>query len=421
MVLIPVREDIYKSLAPTSKSCTCRSHCGYCSEFHPDNQCIQKPKKRSEMKPLEIPKRLEIVSGACRFAFLFIVVTQFSINWVSGDLIVRKVFGPEVPTGKYKHPSSFDELDNGDLYLAYYGGAGEYSSGTVVYGARLNKGSSHWSQPKRIAGNPFRSLGNPVVWQGPDGLVWLFYVTRFGDTWSTSRIKVKISRDGAVSWSDSALLTIEPGTMVRAHPIVLQTGEYLLPIYHETGHDTELVGPGTTSFFLRYNPSNKKWSSSKRIRSDHGNLQPAVAQVDDRHLIAYCRRGGGYEPTTEGYLIRSESRDGGHTWGKGTNSSFPNPNSAVDFIKLRSGRLLLVYNHNMNDRTPLTAALSSDNGKTFPHRMNIAAGQGSFAYPTVVQTRNGKIHVTFTSQERTQINHAIFDENDLLSKPDKKK
>ena len=372
------------------------------------------------MKTLEIPKRLDIVSGACRFAFLFIVVTQFSINWVSGDLIVRKVFGPEVPTGKYKHPSSFDELDNGDLYLAYYGGAGEYASGTVVYGARLNKGSSRWSQPKKIAGNPFRSLGNPVVWQGPNGVVWLFYVTRFGNTWSTSRIKVKISRDGAVSWSDSALLTIEPGTMVRAHPIVLQTGEYLLPIYHETGHDTELVGPDTTSFFLRYNPSNKKWSSSKRIRSDHGNLQPAVAQVDDRHLIAYCRRGGGYEPTTEGYLIRSESRDGGHTWGKGTNSSFPNPNSAVDFIKLRSGRLLLVYNHNMNDRTPLTAALSSDNGKTFPHRMNIAAGQGSFAYPTVVQTRNGKIHVTFTSQERTQINHAIFDENDLLSKPDKK-
>jgi len=373
------------------------------------------------MKPLEIPKRLDIVSGACRFAFFFIIVTQFSINWVSGDLIVRKIFGPEVPTGKYKHPSSFDELDNGDLYLAYYGGAGEYASGTVVYGARLNKGSSHWSQPKKIASNPFRSLGNPVVWQGPDGLVWLFYVTRFGDTWSTSRIKVKISRDGAVSWSDSALLTIEPGTMVRAHPIVLQTGEYLLPIYHETGHDTELVGPETTSFFLRYNPSNKKWSSSKRIRSDHGNLQPAVAQVDDRHLIAYCRRGGGYEPTTEGYLIRSESRDGGHTWGKGTNSSFPNPNSAVDFIKLRSGRLLLVYNHNMNDRTPLTAALSSDNGKTFSHRMNIAAGQDSFAYPTIVQTEDGRIHVTFTSQERTQINHAIFDENDLLSKPDNKK
>ena len=373
------------------------------------------------MKTSKFPKHLGIISGAYRFGFLFIIVTQFSINMVRGELIVRKVFGPEVPTGQYKHPSSFDELDNGDLYLAYYGGAGEYASGTVVYGARLNKKSGHWSQPRKIVGNPFRSLGNPVVWQGPDGLVWLFYVTRFGDTWSTSRIKVKISRDGAASWSDSALLTIEPGTMVRAHPIVLQTGEYLLPIYHETGHDTELIGPDTTSFFLRYNPSNKKWSSSKRIRSDFGNLQPAVAQVDDKHLIAYCRRGGGYEPTTEGYLIRSESRDGGHTWSKGTNSSFPNPNSAVDFIKLRSGRLLLVYNHNMNDRTPLTAALSSDNGKTFSHRMNIAEGKDSFAYPTIVQTKDGRIHVIFSSQGRSQINHAIFDENDLLSKPYNKK
>ena len=373
------------------------------------------------MKTSKFPKHLGIISGAYRFGFLFIIVTQFSINMVRGELIVRKVFGPEVPTGQYKHPSSFDELDNGDLYLAYYGGAGEYASGTVVYGARLNKKSGHWSQPRKIVGNPFRSLGNPVVWQGPDGLVWLFYVTRFGDTWSTSRIKVKISRDGAASWSDSALLTIEPGTMVRAHPIVLQTGEYLLPIYHETGHDTELIGPDTTSFFLRYNPSNKKWSSSKRIRSDFGNLQPAVAQVDDKHLIAYCRRGGGYEPTTEGYLIRSESRDGGHTWSKGTNSSFPNPNSAVDFIKLCSGRLLLVYNHNMNDRTPLTAALSSDNGKTFSHRMNIAEGKDSFAYPTIVQTKDGRIHVIFSSQGRSQINHAIFDENDLLSKPYNKK
>jgi len=75
----------------------------------------------------------------------------------------------------------------------------------------------------------------------------------------------------------------------------------------------------------------------------------------------------------------------------------------------------------MNDRTPLTTALSSDNGKTFPHRLNIAAGQDSLAYPTAVQTRNGRLHVTLTSGEQTQINHAVFDENDLLRRPDTKK
>jgi hypothetical protein len=75
----------------------------------------------------------------------------------------------------------------------------------------------------------------------------------------------------------------------------------------------------------------------------------------------------------------------------------------------------------MNDRTPLTAALSSDNGKTFSHRMNIAEGKDSFAYPTIVQTKDGRIHVIFSSQGRSQINHAIFEENDLLSKPYNKK
>ena len=41
------------------------------------------------------------------------------------DIVTTQVIGKEFP-GKYKHPASFDELDNGDLYLAYFGGGGEY-------------------------------------------------------------------------------------------------------------------------------------------------------------------------------------------------------------------------------------------------------------------------------------------------------
>ena len=65
-----------------------------------------------------------------------------------------------------------------------------------------------------IADTPDRGEGNPVVWQAPDGVVWLFYVNRYDETWSSSRIKAKISRDGAVTWSDSFMLTFEPGAMV---------------------------------------------------------------------------------------------------------------------------------------------------------------------------------------------------------------
>ena len=114
---------------------------------------------------------------------------------------VQKVFGREAP-GPYKHPACIGELDNGDQLLVYYGGEGEYAVDTKVYGSRRKSGEKNWSPPQIIADTPFRSEGNAVVWQAPDGIVWLYYVVRYGDTWSSSRIQAKISRDRSQTWSD---------------------------------------------------------------------------------------------------------------------------------------------------------------------------------------------------------------------------
>jgi predicted neuraminidase len=349
-------------------------------------------------------------------------VLGLAVPAAAGELTVRRVFGPEVPTGPYKHPASMTELADGSLYLVYYGGEGEYANDTAVYGSRLKPGAAAWPAPRPIARDPFRSLGNGVVWQDPAGRVWLFYVTRFGPTWSNSRIQAKVSDDGAETWSDPSLLALEEGMMVRNRPIVLHDGDYLLPVYKETGNDPEFVGPGSCSLFLRYSPKTKGWTETGRIRSPRGNIQPAVVALDDTHLIAYCRRGGGYGPEEKGYLVRSESHDGGRTWSEGRDSAFPNPNAAVDFLRLKSGRLLLVYNDSMRGRSPLTVALSSDNDRTWPVKRNLAEGPGDFAYPSAFQARDGRIHVVFTSERRTVINHAVFDEgwvagNATLSAP----
>ncbi|MCC6488514.1 MAG: hypothetical protein IT364_13540, partial [Candidatus Hydrogenedentes bacterium] len=80
----------------------------------------------------------------------------------STSIEIYRVFGPEHP-GPYKHPASITQLDNGDLYIAYYGGAGEYSQGTAVYGSRLKTGETQWSSPAVIADTPFHGDGNPVV------------------------------------------------------------------------------------------------------------------------------------------------------------------------------------------------------------------------------------------------------------------
>ncbi len=346
-------------------------------------------------------------------ASLLIVVSALC---AAAELRTERVFGPEVPTGPYKHPAAISALDNGDLYLVYYGGAGEYATDTSVYGSRLRKGDKTWSAPQVIAHDPFRSTGNGVVWQAPDGAVWLFYVVRFGDTWSESRIQVKISRDRAATWSDSSVLDLRAGMMVRCHPIALTDGDYLLPVYHETGHDPEVVGAESASLFLRYDHTTKAWTSTNEIHSRIGNIQPAVVQVNDNYLIAYCRRGADYAPRTDGFLVRSESRDAGRTWSPGLETEFPNPNSAVEFLKLNSGNLLLIYNDHMYRRTPLTVALSADTDKTWPWRRNIAAGANDFAYPSAVQTPDGLIHVVYTSDRRQVIHHAVFAEDWIRGK-----
>jgi predicted neuraminidase len=348
-----------------------------------------------------------MIAGLLLLASLLILTPQ---QRGTPTLKNQRVFGPEIPTGPYKHPAALTELENGDLYLVYYGGDAEYATDTGVFGARKKAGSPRWSRPQRIAKDPFRSLGNAVVWQAPDKVVWLFYVVRWGSTWSTSRIQAKISTDNAKTWSESFVLTEEEGTMVRGRPIVLSSGEYLLPVYHETGKDTEIVGADTTSRFLRFDPKRRLWEPSGAITSKKGNLQPAIAEISPGYVVAYCRRGGGYDAVTDGYIIRAESHDSGRTWTEGKDTPLPNPNAAVDLLKLQSGNLVLVYNDNMNERTPLTVALSTDGEKTWKFKRNISIAQIDHGYPYMIQARDGKIHIVYTTAKRTTIQHVVLDE-----------
>jgi predicted neuraminidase len=113
-------------------------------------------------------------------------------------------------------------------------------------------------------------------------------------------------------------------------------------------------------------------------------------------------------------MLRAESHDGGTTWSDATDTEFRNPNSAVDVLKLRNQHIVLVYNDHMYRRTPLSVALSTDAGKTFPHRRTIGGGDNTFAYPYMIQTRDDKILVLYTTNSRTTIMLAEFYESAIL-------
>jgi predicted neuraminidase len=330
------------------------------------------------------------------------------------EIRTELLFGPDSPAGRYKHAACITTLQNGDLFLVFYSGAAEYAPDTAIYASRLRAGESRWSEPRRIARDAFRPLGNPVVWQSPDGQMWLFYCVRFGDTWSTSRIAVKLSDDGGQSWSDAALMLPGTGWMVRSKPIAVQSGDFLLPIYEEVGAERDRVSAETSSLFLRFDASGKTWTPTTRLRSKYGNLQPAVVEFAPGRLLAYSRRGGSYSGRErDGWLIALRSIDDGRTWIVTPDRRFPNPNSAADLIRLQSGRLLLLFNNSFSQRTPLTASLSNDGGATWPWQRDLASGPGAFAYPSATQEPSGLIRVVYTSDDRTTLRLATFRESDL--------
>jgi predicted neuraminidase len=96
--------------------------------------------------------------------------------------------------------------------------------------------------------------------------------------------------------------------------------------------------------------------------------------------------------------------------------SLPNPDSGTDAVTLKDGRQLLVYNHNIRTgsnnkgRSPLNVALSDD-GKNWSAALvleNDPEAPNGFAYPAVIQTSDGLVHITYT-WERKKIKHVVLD------------
>jgi len=76
-------------------------------------------------------------------------------------------------------------------------------------------------------------------------------------------------------------------------------------------------------------------------------------------------------------------------------------------VNMKDGRFVLVYNHSLRDRSPLSVAVSSD-GKTWQAALNLETEPGEYSYPAVICTRDGKLHVTYTWR-RLKIKHAVLD------------
>jgi predicted neuraminidase len=130
----------------------------------------------------------------------------------------------------------------------------------------------------------------------------------------------------------------------------------------------------------------------------HGIIQPSVVALNAKHLRLYAR--------SSFDILRiavADSYDAGLTWTPARLVDVPNPNSGIDAIALRDGRVVLIYNNTPSGRTPLNLAVSTD-GEHFRMFQTLENESGEYSYPALIQTGSGDLEITYTVN-RTAIRH----------------
>jgi predicted neuraminidase len=135
-------------------------------------------------------------------------------------------------------------------------------------------------------------------------------------------------------------------------------------------------------------------------------LQPSVVQLSDGRLIAFFRDG-----TSAHRIQRSESTDGGMNWSPITATTLPNPGGGVEAIALAGGDLAMIYNDKESSpRDRLAVSISKDRGLTWTSTRHLENTPGErFDYPSIVQSRDGSLHATYSYNLKT-IKHVTFNE-----------
>ena len=305
---------------------------------------------------------------------------------------VSFVFGAKRPFPQC-HASTIAETPDGNLVAAWFGGTREKDNDVGIWTS--NYDGEKWSDPVEVAKVNETPHWNPVLFKDETGELHLFF--KIGPeipTWQTYWMQ---SKDGKI-WSEAKELV--PGDHggrgpVKNKAIVLSDGTWLAPASTEP--------KAWLAFADRSTDHGKTWERSADFAftpkddKDKGIIQPTFWESEPGKVHALLR-------STNGKIMRTDSEDGGKTWAPTYDSGLPNNNSGIDAVRLKDGRVALVYNHvsgNWRARTPIDLALSEDNGKTWKTVAHLEADPdlaSEFSYPAIIQKESGDVVITYTYQ-----------------------
>lgn len=320
------------------------------------------------------------------------------------------IFQPGSVPFASSHASTLVELKDGSLLTAWFGGTDEGSPDVAIWSSRAISGRSPaWSAPQELAREPEVPCWNPVLFHTKDGRLWLYY--KFGPSPSTWTAARRHSDDEGETWSPAEHLPAGLIGPVRAKPLVLADGAIVSGSSTETYHSWAVwiersIDNGKT--WTRTGPIVPRPDAGKTDLKDQtagnrshipgadewnqttGIIQPSVVSLGGEHLRFYAR-----STSDIARIVAADSFDNGITWNAAHPLETPNPNSGIDAVSLKDGRVVLVFNNTTSGRTPLNVAVSHD-GEHFRIFATLEDGPGEYSYPAIIQGKDGDLYITYT-------------------------
>lgn len=192
---------------------------------------------------------------------------------------------------------------------------------------------------------------------------------------------LRISRDEGQTWSAPQPSITDAGYFVLNNDRVVQlkSGRLLLPVAlhpNESDDPKRFNGRGQAMTYFS-DDRGKSWRRSRSVlenpTGDRNGLQePGLVELKDGRLLMFLR-------TSQGSQYVSYSRDRGDTWSTPEPGPLRSPLSPASIKRIpKTGHLLAVWNDHAHIdesmkalRTPLTVAISRDEGSTWQHAKNV--------------------------------------------------
>ncbi len=320
------------------------------------------------------------------------------------------------------HAATIVETRPGEFLAAWFGGTREGDKDVAIWASHRVAGQ--WSPPFEVAREDNTPTWNPVLFYTAGRTLWLYY--KFGTSPSSWTAGRRASHDDGKTWGTVEHLPAGLIGPVKDKPLVLSNGTIVsgtsVESYHswaawierstDNGTTWTKHGPitvrrpvsgGVESVPLAAVPGSASWNQT------FGLIQPAVVPLDKKgkRLRLFARA-----TSNIGWICSSDSNDGGITWTDAKPTSLPNPNSGIDAVALKDGRIVMIYNHTKRGRSPLNLAVSKDGGQTWNNFLALETEPGEYSYPAIIQARDGSLHAVYT-WKRTRIRYARINLTEL--------